>query len=267
MFSITKFLFDKPRFLFLCSLFSTIIYLTPSTLACSSRSLPKPRPSSIAAPTSTRIPITSTTTQRVTTTSTTTTTTTTTTTPRPNITFPTFKCPANYDAWYCLNESTCFMVKISESIMYNCECALGFTGQRCEFKELDGSYEPKRPRPILEKASIASGATCILLFLLFVCLTLYLRYDQKSAKLMDTDDYFGSYIITTSSSSNSNKTYNNCRFCSDKYCCSSSDFNDSKFLLANDKIHSKSVGGGGSWLRQHIEAFPMGLTIKRFNKM
>ncbi|KAM7351965.1 spitz isoform 2-T5 [Cochliomyia hominivorax] len=251
MFRLTNLLcYFKPKFHFIfISCLLVFINLTPSGLACSSRSLPKPRP--INAPTTTRAPATTTAG-----TTSTTTTTTTSTTPRPNITFPTFKCPANYDAWYCLNEATCFTVKIGDSVMYNCECAIGFMGPRCEYKELDGSYQPKRPRPILEKASIASGATCILLFLLFVCLTLYLRYDQKSSKIIYEDYAF------SSSSSSSATNFNNCRFCSDKHCCSADDsFNDMKFLLNTDK------NGKVSWIRQHIDAFPMGFSQKRFNKM
>ncbi len=54
--------------------------------------------------------------------------------------FQTYACPPAYAAWYCLNGATCFTVKIAESILYNCECADGFMGQRCEFKDLDGSY-------------------------------------------------------------------------------------------------------------------------------
>lgn len=242
--------FVKPKFhfIFISCLF-LLLNFTPFSKACSSRSLPKPRP--INAPTTTKAP--TTTTQRSTTT---TTSTSTTTTPRPNITFPTFKCPANYDAWYCLNEATCFTVKIGDSIMYNCECAIGFMGPRCEYKELDGSYQPKRPRPILEKASIASGATCILLFLLFVCLTLYLRYEQKSTKMLYEESSY------TFSRSSLNRNYNNCRFCSDKHCCSADDSNnDMKFLLSSDKM------GKVSWIRQHIDAFPMGFSGKRFNKL
>ncbi|XP_013097304.1 protein spitz [Stomoxys calcitrans] len=274
MISVSRILFKLIRFVYLSSLMIFLLSLTPLSLACSSRSLPKPRPSSIAAPTSTKTPVT--TTQRTTTTTASTTTTTTTTTSRPNITFPTFKCPGDYDAWYCLNEATCFTVKIGDAIMYNCECAIGFVGARCEFKDLDGSYQPKKPRPILEKASIASGATCILLFLLFVCLTLYLRYDQKASKLMvdDNEDGGGMFVAPPYQALAGSPTYgyNNCRFCTDKYCCSSNDFfNDSKFLLENAKRSSSGMNegsvGGGSWFRQHIEAFPMGFTIKRFNKI
>lgn len=146
--------------------------------ACSSRTVPKPRPSvsssmSGIALAPTQPPATTTTTMR---------TTTTTTTPRPNITFPTYKCPENFDAWYCLNDAHCFAVKIAELPVYSCECAIGFMGQRCEYKEIDGSYLPKRPRPMLEKASIASGAMCALVLMLFVCLVFYLRFEQRAAK-------------------------------------------------------------------------------------
>ncbi|EDV98761.1 GH13498 [Drosophila grimshawi] len=150
--------------------------------ACSSRNVPKPRPSISSSSSSmsgmalppTQSPLSPTTTMR--------TTTTTTTTPRPNITFPTYKCPDNFDAWYCLNDAHCFAVKIAELPVYSCECAIGFMGQRCEYKEIDGSYLPKRPRPMLEKASIASGAMCALVFMLFVCLAFYLRFEQRAAK-------------------------------------------------------------------------------------
>jgi len=85
-----------------------LVLLLSSADACSSRSTPKPRPPSP--------------------------------TMRPNITFQTYACPPAYAAWYCLNGATCFTVKIGQSILYNCECADGFMGQRCEFKDLDGTY-------------------------------------------------------------------------------------------------------------------------------
>jgi hypothetical protein len=59
------------------------------TDACSSRSTPKPRPLQPTA--------------------------------RPNITFHTYPCPSVYAKWYCLNEATCFAIKIGESLLYNCE--------------------------------------------------------------------------------------------------------------------------------------------------
>jgi len=68
---------------------------------------------------------------------------------RPNITFQTYACPPAYAAWYCLNGATCFTVKIADSILYNCECADGYMGQRCEFKDLDGTYLPTRERLLM----------------------------------------------------------------------------------------------------------------------
>eukprot|EP00096_Caligus_rogercresseyi_P004231 TRINITY_DN1841_c1_g1_i1.p1 TRINITY_DN1841_c1_g1~~TRINITY_DN1841_c1_g1_i1.p1 ORF type:complete len:335 (+),score=128.93 TRINITY_DN1841_c1_g1_i1:222-1226(+) len=68
---------------------------------------------------------------------------------RPDITFQTYACPPAYAAWYCLNGATCFAVKIAESILYNCECADGYMGQRCEFKDPDGSYLPARKKLLL----------------------------------------------------------------------------------------------------------------------
>jgi len=73
---------------------------------------------------------------------------------RPNITFQTYACPPAYAAWYCLNGATCFTVKIGRSILYNCECAEGYMGQRCEFKDLDGTYVSSSER--LRAAAAAS---------------------------------------------------------------------------------------------------------------
>ncbi|KAH8266651.1 hypothetical protein KR018_006761 [Drosophila ironensis] len=145
--------------------------------ACSSRPAPKPRPSISSSMSGTALPPT-----QAPMTTTTTVRTTTTTTARPNITFSTYKCPETFDAWYCLNDAHCFAVKIGDLPVYSCECAVGFMGQRCEYKEIDNTYLPKRPRPMLEKASIASGAMCALVFMLFVCLAFYLRYEQRAAK-------------------------------------------------------------------------------------
>uniref|UniRef100_A0A1B6CAX7 EGF-like domain-containing protein n=1 Tax=Clastoptera arizonana TaxID=38151 RepID=A0A1B6CAX7_9HEMI len=117
------------------------------TEACSSRSTPKPRPPSPTA--------------------------------RPNITFHTYKCPPEYAAWFCLNGATCFTVKIGEQLLYNCECADGYMGQRCEFKDLDEAYLPNRQRVMLEKASIASGATIAVFLVVVVCVSVYIHYQRK----------------------------------------------------------------------------------------
>ncbi|EDV96198.1 protein spitz [Drosophila grimshawi] len=107
--------------------------------------------------------------------------------PRPNITFPIFNCPPTYAAWYCLNDATCFTVEIHNEILYNCECAMGFMGPRCEYKEIDGSYLPTRNRVMFEKASIVSGATLAVIFMAMCCVVLYLRHEkQAKEKLHDS---------------------------------------------------------------------------------
>ncbi|XP_076365864.1 protein spitz-like [Tachypleus tridentatus] len=121
--------------------------------ACSSRSTPKPR-----AP----LPTTS----------------------RPNITFQTYTCPEAYAKWYCLNGATCFSVKIGESILYNCECADGYMGQRCEFKDLDGSYAIKE-REIIRKTASIAGSLGFAITAVVTCVTFYicLRRRQKRKKV------------------------------------------------------------------------------------
>ncbi|EDW79999.2 uncharacterized protein Dwil_GK12333 [Drosophila willistoni] len=144
--------------------------------ACSSRAISKPRPTP-PPPTASLPPdnVIVTTTRAPSTPS------------RPNITFPIFNCPPTYAAWYCLNDATCFTVEIHNEILYNCECALGFMGPRCEYKEIDGSYLPTRNRVMLEKASIVSGATLALLFMAMCCVVLYLRHEkQQKLKLHDS---------------------------------------------------------------------------------
>ncbi|XP_050708941.1 uncharacterized protein LOC126993840 isoform X1 [Eriocheir sinensis] len=141
----------------------TVLLLLVAALArftegCSSRSTPKPRPPSP--------------------------------TMRPNITFQTFACPPAYADWYCLNGATCFTVKIEESILYNCECADGYMGQRCEFKDLDGSYLlHTREKVLLETASIAGGATvaCVLVFVVLFAVYVFMQKD-KDKRCRDLDN-------------------------------------------------------------------------------
>ncbi|KAJ9580179.1 hypothetical protein L9F63_004162, partial [Diploptera punctata] len=121
--------------------------LVSTRKACSSRSTPKPRPPSPTA--------------------------------RPNITFHTYACPPAYAKWYCLNGATCFTVKIGESLLYNCECAEGYIGQRCEFKDLDGSYLQGRRGVMLETASIAGGATIAVFLVVIVCIAAYIHFQRK----------------------------------------------------------------------------------------
>ncbi|XP_030572481.1 protein spitz [Drosophila novamexicana] len=133
------------------------------SVACSSRAISKPRPEATATtpPAPDNVIALS-------------------TTARPNITFPIFSCPPTYAAWYCLNDATCFTVEIHNEILYNCECALGFMGPRCEYKEIDGSYLPTRNRVMLEKASIVSGATLAVIFMAMCCVVLYLRHEKQA---------------------------------------------------------------------------------------
>ncbi|XP_076263247.1 uncharacterized protein LOC143198116 isoform X2 [Rhynchophorus ferrugineus] len=135
-----------------------VSYLVSIVEACSSRSTPKPRP---PAPT-----------------------------PRPNITFLTYECPPAYAAWFCLNGATCFTVKIGDSLLYNCMCAEGYQGSRCEYKDLDGSYMPSQRRFMLETASIAGGATIAVFSAVILCLAAYLRWRRRK-KNASTDQVDG----------------------------------------------------------------------------
>nr|CAD7396068.1 unnamed protein product [Timema cristinae] len=58
-------------------------------------------------------------------------------------------------------------------------CADGFMGQRCEFKDLDGSYLPSRQQVMLETASIAGGATIAVFLVVIVCLAVYIHFQRK----------------------------------------------------------------------------------------
>ncbi|KAL6439961.1 hypothetical protein ACFW04_002963 [Cataglyphis niger] len=140
--------------------FATILLLSYTLFgiadACSSRSTPKPRPP--------------------------------TPTDRPNITFHMYTCPQDYADWYCLNGATCFTVKIVDSLLYNCLCANGYIGQRCEFKDLDGSYLPSRQRVMLETASIAGGATIAVFLVVIICIAAYIHCKRKQKELRSSSN-------------------------------------------------------------------------------
>lgn len=59
-------------------------------------------------------------------------------------------------------------------------CADGYMGQRCEFKDLDGSYLPARERVLLETASIAGGATvaCVFVFVILFAMYVIMQKDK-----------------------------------------------------------------------------------------
>lgn len=49
-------------------------------------------------------------------------------------------CEGIYASDYCLNGGTCYVHKYLHIIVYACECASHFHGDRCEEKQLEGSY-------------------------------------------------------------------------------------------------------------------------------
>lgn len=135
-------------------LISIVVLLIPNPAAgCSSRSTPKPRP---PPPSPSPMP-----------------------SVRPNITFQTYACPPAYATYFCLNGATCFTIKIGESILYNCECTEGYMGQRCEYKDLDGSYLPLREKIMLERASIAGGATMAIILVVIISIIFYTYAHQR----------------------------------------------------------------------------------------
>lgn len=52
-------------------------------------------------------------------------------------------CLEPYHSLYCLNGGQCFNVSLCPAYIVSCECATGFWGERCEWKYLDQSYNPK----------------------------------------------------------------------------------------------------------------------------
>lgn len=177
--------------------------------ACSSRSTPKPRPPSP--------------------------------TLRPNITFPTYACPPAYATWYCLNGATCFTVEISESILYNCVCADGYTGPRCEFKDLDGSYLPSREKVMVEKASIAGGVTVAVLLIVIISIAFYIysRRRKKEKTLERIDSRNGTNCPE--------RPFNSVR--------SSQRLRDSRTFRPSD-VEAGGGGSGGSVRKDSISTLP-----------
>ena len=135
-------------------MFFILVFCTTLSISegCSSRSAPKPKPQG--------------------------------STPRPNITFHTYACPDMYATVYCLNGATCFTVQIDKHTLYNCECAEGYIGSRCELKDLDSSYLLAPKNILLQTASIAFGATLAVLLVVIICTLLYIRYTRKQKQLM-----------------------------------------------------------------------------------
>jgi len=60
-------------------------------------------------------------------------------------------------------------------------------GQRCEFKDLEGSYLPSKQRAMLEQAGITSGVVVIIILVVFLCSYLYIRSRRKPLIKGDID--------------------------------------------------------------------------------
>lgn len=105
---------------------------------------------------------------------------TTTSTARPNTTdYERFhECPLELKEYFCLNGATCFELRIpNNSQIYNCFCADGFWGNRCEYKVLDGTYR----RYFIETAGIAGGVAIavVLSFVVFASLYVHMRRKRQ----------------------------------------------------------------------------------------
>ena len=57
-------------------------------------------------------------------------------------------------------------------------------GQRCEFKDLDGSYLPTREKVLLETASIAGGATLVIVLVFCVIVSVFLANKEKDHRFV-----------------------------------------------------------------------------------
>lgn len=49
-------------------------------------------------------------------------------------------CEGLYKTDFCLNNGTCFIHRYREAQIYVCDCPSHYVGQRCEEKQLEGSY-------------------------------------------------------------------------------------------------------------------------------
>ncbi|KAA0188829.1 hypothetical protein HAZT_HAZT009359 [Hyalella azteca] len=59
-------------------------------------------------------------------------------------------------------------------------CADGYMGQRCEYKDLDGSYLPTGDKVLLETASIAGGAALVIILVFFGIFSAFALKNKRS---------------------------------------------------------------------------------------
>lgn len=57
-------------------------------------------------------------------------------------------------------------------------------GQRCEFKDLEGSYLASRQQVMIETASIAGGVTLLIIILVVVSVAVYVHYKKRRKEQM-----------------------------------------------------------------------------------
>lgn len=92
------------------------------------------------------------------------------TTLRPTVVFDVFECPPLIEQVFCLNNASCFAIKVGEIVEYNCNCTEGFMGRRCEHKYVDIDGELLSQLSIQETLSEYAGffgATAYFAFLAF----------------------------------------------------------------------------------------------------
>lgn len=85
-------------------------------------------------------------------------------------------CPENWRKYYCLNGAKCFTVRIGQMIVYNCMCADGWTGNRCEFRdseEIRLAAAEERERYIFRTASIFGGISLAIFILALISLGVF----------------------------------------------------------------------------------------------
>lgn len=110
----------------------------------------------------------------------TTTTTTTAMTAKPAINVRTNPCKPEYTQWYCMNEGKCFTIVVNGTLTFNCECATGYEGQRCEYKSLDGTYASRLRKEFLNLTNYWKRTIGVVgLLVLAISVTLFIVFKSR----------------------------------------------------------------------------------------
>ncbi|KAE8751128.1 hypothetical protein FOCC_FOCC002212 [Frankliniella occidentalis] len=119
------------------------------------------------------------------------------TTLRPSVTYDIFECPPLLEQVFCLNNATCFAIKVGDVLEYNCNCTEGFMGRRCEHKYVDIDGELLSQLSIQETLSEYAGLAGATIYFMFVALAFGLwcylrrRRHRVSSELQDVDQVDG----------------------------------------------------------------------------